>query len=78
MARQLKGIPWFLKLEGTIEEKARQFMIKARLNPKWAQDNLMKFIAFQNERARQNEISKYTISNYYKETTYFLKWMIFL
>ena len=54
-----------------MEEKAKQFMIKARLNPGWAQDNLMKFIAFQIERARRNEISETTISNYYKATKLF-------
>ena len=43
-------------------------MIKAQQNPGWAQDNLMKFIAFQIERARRNEISETTISNYYKAT----------
>ena len=59
----------FLKLDGTImKEKARKFIIKTLLNPQWAQDNLMKFIAFQIERARRNEISETTISNYYKAT----------
>ena len=46
-------------------------MIKAQQNPGWAQDNLMKFIAFQIERARRNEISETTISNYYKATKLF-------
>jgi hypothetical protein len=70
--RRLKVFLDFLKLDGTtIKEKARQFMIKARLNPGWAQDNLMKFIAFQIERARRNEISETTISNYYKATKLF-------
>ena len=46
-------------------------MIKAQLNPRWAQDNLMKFIAFQIERARRNEISETTISNYYKAAKLF-------
>src|SRR5919112_1429812 len=62
----------FLKLDGTIiKEKARKFIIKARLNPQWAQDNLMKSIAFQIERASRNEISETTISNYYKATKLF-------
>jgi integrase len=70
--RRLKVFLDFLKLDGiTIKEKAKQFMIKARLNPGWAQDNLMKFIAFQIERVRRNEISETTISNYYKATKLF-------
>jgi hypothetical protein len=31
----------FLKLLGTIEEQAIEFLTKARQNPQWAQDNLM-------------------------------------
>jgi integrase len=70
--RRLKVFLDFLKLDcTTMEEKAKQFMIKARMNPGWAQDNLMKFIAFQIERARRNEISETTISNYYKATKLF-------
>ena len=46
-------------------------MIKARQNSQWAQDNLIKFIAFQIERARRNEISETTISNYYKAAKLF-------
>jgi hypothetical protein len=70
--RRLKVFLDFLKLEGTtMEERAKQFMIKARQNPQWAQHNLMRFIAFQIERARRNEISETTISNYYKATKLF-------
>jgi hypothetical protein len=51
----------FLKLDGTTkEEKAKQFMIKARQSPQWAQDIFMEFIAFQIERVRRNEISETT------------------
>ncbi|MGA9172238.1 MAG: hypothetical protein WBZ20_19030 [Nitrososphaeraceae archaeon] len=41
-----------------IEEKAKEFIIKARQSPRWAQDNLMKFIGFQYQRAIQGEISE--------------------
>ena len=62
----------FLKLDSTrMEEKAKEFMIKARQSLQWAQDILMKFIAFQIERVRRNEISETTISNYYKATKLF-------
>jgi hypothetical protein len=43
-----------------------EFLIKARQNPQWAQDNLMSFIALQNERAKRKEIAEWTIPNYYK------------
>jgi hypothetical protein len=71
--RRLKVFLDFLKLDGTMEERAKQFMIKAQQNSQWAQDNLMKFIAFQIERARRNEISETTISNYYKAAKLLLK-----
>ncbi len=56
----------FLKLEGTFEEQAKQFLVKARRYLQWAQDNFMQFIAFQIGRARHKEIAESTISNYYK------------
>jgi hypothetical protein len=70
--RRLKVFLDFLKLDcTTMEEKARKFIIKTRLNPGWAQHNLIKFITFQIERARRNEISETTISNYCKATKLF-------
>jgi hypothetical protein len=30
----------FLKLEGSLEDQAKQFLIKARQDPQWVQDNL--------------------------------------
>ena len=49
----------------------KQFLVKARTNPQWAQDNFMQFIAFQIGRARCKEIAECTISNYYKATKLF-------
>jgi hypothetical protein len=41
--RRLKVFIDFLKLDGTtMEERAKQFMIKARQNSQWAQDSLIK------------------------------------
>ena len=58
---QVKIFLDFLKPDDTTkEEKAKQFMIKARQSPKWAQDIFMEFIAFQIERVRRNEISETT------------------
>lgn len=69
---RLKVFLGYLVLDdGTFEEKAKQFIEKARQNPQWAQDNLMKFIAFQHRRATSGEISETTIANYYKATKLF-------
>jgi hypothetical protein len=40
--RRFKMFLDFLKLLGTIEEQAMEFLTKARQNPQWAQDNLMR------------------------------------
>jgi hypothetical protein len=69
--RRFKVFLDFLKLEGTFEEQTKQFLVKARTNPQWAQDNFMQFIAFQIGRARHKEIAECTISNYYKATKLF-------
>ena len=61
----------FLMLPGTLEEQAKQFTLKARENPQWAQESLMSFIDFQKERVKRNEISESTITNYYKATKLF-------
>jgi integrase len=69
--RRFKVFLDFLKLEGTFEEQVKQFLVKARTNPQWAQDNFMQFVAFQIGRARRKEIAESTISNYYKATKLF-------
>src|SRR5919112_2974534 len=61
----------YLNLKGTIKEQAKQFLAKARTNPQWAQDNLIQFIAYQNERVSRGEISPSTIPNYYRATKLF-------
>jgi hypothetical protein len=69
---RLKVFLGYLALEeSTFEEKAKQFIEKARQNPQWAQDNLMRFIVFQHQRAISGEISETTIANYYKATKLF-------
>jgi hypothetical protein len=64
--RRFKVFLDFLNLESTFEEQTKQFLMKARTNHQWAQDNFMQFIAFQIGRARRKEIAESTISNYYK------------
>jgi hypothetical protein len=72
--RRLKVFLDFLKLEGiTMEERAKQFMIKARQNPQWAQDNLIKFIAFQIERQDGTKYQKLLFQITIKRQSYFVK-----
>jgi hypothetical protein len=40
-------------------------------NPKWAQNNLFRFLNFQRERVLRKEISDATIPNYYKAVKLF-------
>jgi hypothetical protein len=44
--RRFKMFLDFLKLEGSLGEQAKQFLIKARQDSQWVQDNLRNFIAF--------------------------------
>jgi integrase len=61
----------FLNLPGDLHDKALQFYQKAQSNSQWLQDNLMKFIEYQKQRAIKGEISANTIGNYYKATKLF-------
>jgi hypothetical protein len=71
--RRLKVFLDYLKLEGPIEQQANEFLAKAKLNPQWAQNSLMQFIAFQKERAMNGKISYSTIGNYYKAAKLFVE-----
>ena len=64
--RRFKVFLDYLRLEGSIENQARQFVEKARNDPKWFNQSLMNFIIFQKERVDRKEISEGTIGNYYK------------
>jgi hypothetical protein len=46
--RRFKMFLDFLKLQGTLEEQAMKFLTKARQTPQWTQDNLIRFMTFQN------------------------------
>lgn len=61
----------FLAIPGTLEEQAKQFTLKVRENPLWAQESLMSFIDFQKERVKKGELAESTITNYYKATKLF-------
>ena len=69
--RRLKVFFDFVKLEGPIEEQAKQFLIKSKQSTRWAQDNLLRFMSFQHDRVRQGQISESTIPNYYKAVKLF-------
>ncbi|MGC2669375.1 MAG: hypothetical protein WA220_09360 [Candidatus Nitrosopolaris sp.] len=68
---RLKKFLDFLKLEGNLEEQARYFLVKAKESPQWAQLSLIRFMAFQKERATRDELSYSTISNYYRAAKLF-------
>jgi hypothetical protein len=46
----------FLGLRGTLEEQAEEFLMNAKQNPEWVQNNLIHFISYQNDRAKRGEI----------------------
>ena len=71
--RRLKTFLDFLEMGGvsSLEEQARLFIVKARQLPHWAQDNLIRFMNVQRDRARRAEISESTIPNYYKAAKLF-------
>ena len=61
----------FLKIEGNLDTQAKKFVSKAKEDPNWVQEGLMRFIMFQIERAKSGEIAESTIKNYYKATKLF-------
>src|SRR6185312_17361719 len=63
--RRLNVFLEFLGLEGTIEQKAEEF-IKSKHNVQWTQDNLLRFMSLQYQRVEQGKISDATVPNYYK------------
>jgi integrase len=44
--RRLKVFFDFMQFDSPLEEQAKQFLIKARSDPQWAQDSLMAFILY--------------------------------
>ncbi len=63
----------FLELSGTREERAKQFVEKARSSTTWVFANVLKYITFQKERADRGEISDGTVADYYKPIKLFLE-----
>jgi hypothetical protein len=71
--RRFKIFLDYLKIEGTINEQARQLLANTKSNPQWMEEEFMGFVAFQLERVSRGEISESTIKNYYKPTKLFCK-----
>lgn len=71
--RRLKVFLDHLGLRGDLQDQAKQFLIKAKSNPQWAQSSFMHFISFQKQRVEHREISPGTIANYYKATKLFVE-----
>jgi len=69
--RRFKMFLDFLKIEGTINDQARQFLINTKNNPQWTEEKFMDFVSFQLERVNRGEITEPTIKNYYKSTKLF-------
>jgi hypothetical protein len=62
----------FIRLEGAkTEDKSRVFVEIARKDGKWAFNNIIRFIQFQNSRVIQKEISGATVRNYVKSIKLF-------
>jgi hypothetical protein len=71
--KRLKVFQDFLKLEGSVEKQAKEFLARANEDQSWAQASFMRFMSFQKERARTGEISYSTIGNYFKATKLFVE-----
>jgi integrase len=64
--RRLKVFFDYLRLEGTIEDQATQFVKRVNDLPNWLQVSFMNFVVYQKERVKRDEITGGTIGNYYK------------
>jgi hypothetical protein len=69
--RRFKMFLDFLGLAGVLDEQAKEFLRDAKSNPQWAQNSLIQFVSYQNDRATRGEISVSTIPNYYRATKLF-------
>jgi len=61
----------YLNLQGALEDKARAFARKGKVDSIWAFNGLLKFIQFQKERFNRKEITAGTIRNYVKSIKLF-------
>ena len=62
----------FIKIPGkTLEQKAKYFAKKGKIDTNWALGNILKFIYFQRERIDKKEITAATVRNYTKSIKLF-------
>jgi integrase len=61
----------YLNFQGALEDKARAFARKGKVDSIWAFNCLLKFIQFQKERFNRKEITAGTIRNYVKSIKLF-------
>ena len=65
--KRLKMLFDYLKLSGSLEEQAREFLDQVRHNNvQWGQDRIMIFLDFHKERVRRKELAAGTLKNYYR------------
>jgi hypothetical protein len=69
--RRFKIFLDYLRLEGSLEDQAKEFLLKSIESHQWAEDVLIGFISYQLERVKKREISECTIPNYYRATKLF-------
>lgn len=68
---RLKKFLDYHNFQGTLEDKARAFARKGKVDSIWAFNVLLKFIQFQKERFNHKEITAGTIRNYVKSIKLF-------
>ena len=62
----------FIGIAGTrLEDRARTFAKRSKVDSNWAFNNIIKFIQFQNDRINRNEITGATVRNYVKSIKLF-------
>jgi hypothetical protein len=70
--KRLKMLFDYLKLEGSSEQQAKQFLDNAREKSiQWAQDSIMMFLDFHKERVRRKELAAGTLKYYYRAAKLF-------
>jgi hypothetical protein len=69
--RRFKTFLDFLKLPGTINQQAKQFLENTKRNPQSTEEGFMEFVSFQLQRVSRGEIAESTIKNYYRPTKFF-------
>jgi hypothetical protein len=54
----------------TLDERARIFAKRSKVDSNWAFDNIIKFIQFQNDRVNKKDITGVKVRNYVKSSNY--------